>query len=71
MSRFDPLLGAQHHHVTTAESAALGPDTVFGGTFNPMGTMGLIYGGANGGYNVGAGEFINAWTEGGKKPQDL
>jgi RHS repeat-associated protein len=38
---------------------------------NPVGTMGLVYGGANGGWNMGAGELINAWTEGGKKPADL
>jgi hypothetical protein len=33
--------------------------------------MGLVYRGANGGHNVGAGGFINAFTEGGKKPEDL
>jgi hypothetical protein len=38
---------------------------------NPMGSMGLVYGGANGGWNMGAGELINAFTEGGKKPEDL
>jgi RHS repeat-associated protein len=38
---------------------------------NPMGSMGLVYGGANGGWNMGAGELINAFTEGGKKPDSL
>ena len=43
----------------------------WGAYTNPMGTMGLTYGSASGGYNVGAGEIINAFTEGGKKPDDL
>jgi RHS repeat-associated protein len=43
----------------------------WGAFTNPMGTMGLFYGGASGGWNMGAGELINAFTERGLGPKDL
>ena len=48
-----------------------GNTNAWGAYTNPMGSIGIFTGNPSGGYNVGAGEIINAFTEGGLKPKDL